>query len=510
MKKLFFLFFLILIVCSKSNANNLVIGTPTYDAISNQITFSIKWDNSWLVNTGPSNNDAVWVFVKRQPCGANGIWSHALLNTTSSSHSITGAYSLEVNAVADGMGVFIKRSSSANNLIGSFSNTSSVKLQLTNNYNPTLIGSSTSSDNFKVIGIEMAYIPQGEFYIGDGRGVNTHNFSAGNTIGALLVNATTQSNGLGTYTNYVSKPIYGSVISLPNTFPVGYSGFYCMKYEINQQQIVDYLNTLSYDQQAARLAVWASTRVPSTSGTYFSNAANNYRQEIKVTTAGTNNTVAAVFGLTNSYNAYLPAGYLNWQDLSSYLDWAGLRPMTEFEYEKAARGTRAPVAYENPWGTTVINTSSGNFSAQNTSTETSNSVYEGNCWYNWDGGPIRSGFAASSISNRSQSGASYYGIMELGGNVFEQCVGGSNYNYSSFTITNGDGLLTNTGLANVTGWPSSGGISSGTILRGGSFYANTSNNYQIQVSDRTYYAGSTINANNTRDRSVGGRGVRSF
>lgn len=487
-----------------------MIGTPTYDAINNQITFSIKWDNSWLVNSGPSNNDAVWVFIKRQPCGANGIWSHALLSTTSNNHSVTGAYSLEVNAVADGMGVFIKRSSSASNLIGSFSNTSSVKLQLTNNYNPALIGSSSSSDNFKVIGVEMAYVPQSEFYIGDGRSTNTNNFSAGNTVGSFLVNASSQANGLGSYTNYVSSPVYGSVVSLPNTYPIGYAGFYCMKYEINQQQIVDFLNTLSYDQQAARLGVWTG-RVPSIVGTYFSNAANNYRNEIKVTTAGTNNTIPAIFGLNNSWNANIPAGFLNWQDLASYLDWAGLRPMSEFEYEKASRGTRAPISYEYPWGTTIINTSSGNFSAQNTSTESSNTIYEGNCWYNWDAGPIRSGFAASATSNRSQSGASYYGIMELGGNVFEQCVGGgSNYNYSSFTNSNGDGRLTNTGLANVIGWPFDGGISSGTILRGGSFYSNTSNNYQIQVSDRSYYTGSALNANTNRDRAVGGRGVRSF
>ena len=41
---------------------------------------------------------------------------------------------------------------------------------------------------------------------------------------------------------------------------------------------------------------------------------------------------------------------MNWQDLTSYLDWSGLRPMTEFEYEKACRGTLNPVAYEYPWG----------------------------------------------------------------------------------------------------------------------------------------------------------------
>jgi hypothetical protein len=283
-----------------------------------------------------------------------------------------------------------------------------------------------------------------------------------------------------------------------------------MKYEISQQQIVDYLNTLNYDQQKARLGVW-SGRDPSATGTYFSNAANNYRQEIKVTTGGTDNTIPAVFGLTNAYNAFLPAGYLNWQDLSSYLDWSGLRPMTEFEYEKSCRGTLAPVAYEYPWGTTVINTSNGGMSNMNTASEKMNIVNDGLSHYNWDGGPIRSGFAATTSSNRVQAGASYYGIMELAGNLYEQCVGGgASYNYAGFTTANGDGVLANNGLANVTGWPINGGLSSGTIYKGGAFYNNKGNDNFFEVSDRSFYQGQSTNGNTTRDRATGGRGVRNF
>ena len=32
---------------------------------------------------------------------------------------------------------------------------------------------------------------------------------------------------------------------------------------------------------------------------------------------------------------YTPVIYLSWTDLTTYLDWAGLRPMNDFEYEKA-------------------------------------------------------------------------------------------------------------------------------------------------------------------------------
>jgi hypothetical protein len=73
---------------------------------------------------------------------------------------------------------------------------------------------------------------------------------------------------------------------------------------------------------------------------------------------------------------------------------------------------------------------------------------------------------------------------------------------------NGDGALTNLGLANVTGWPANGGANSGTILRGGSF--NYDQNY-VRVSDRTLYAGSDLNAvGNNSYNATGGRGVRTM
>jgi formylglycine-generating enzyme required for sulfatase activity len=355
---------------------------------------------------GPNNWDAVWVFVKRQPCAANGIWSHALLSNTPADHSVTGAYSLVADPVTDGMGVFIHRAENANNQIGNLTNTSSVVIKLSGTYNPVLVGSSSSSDNFKVFGVEMVYVPTGNFYIGDGRSTNTSNFSRGNTIGALQITSSIQASGLGAYSNYVSNPAYGCVIPLPSTYPLGYNGYYCMKYEINQQQILDYLNTLTYDQQAGRLSAWGA-RYPNAGSTYW-NYANYHRQAIRVGTAGTNNSVPAIFVLDNAYNAFLPSGYMNWQDLTSYLDWSGLRPMTEFEYEKACRGTLNPVAYEYPWGNnSSLNMVYGANNNTNLANEFYNAILDGMVHANWDGGPARSGFAATSSSNRVQSGAPF-------------------------------------------------------------------------------------------------------
>ncbi len=515
MKKTIYLFIL-LFITSQSFANNLVIGSTVYASGTNTITFTIKWDNSWRVNgaQGPNNWDAVWIFVKRQPCAANGIWSHALLSTTAADHTITAPNSnnLIIDPVTDGMGVFIHRDASANNQIGNLTTATTVNIKLSGTYNPALVGSSTNADNFKVIGIEMVYVPTGSFYIGDGRPTNTSNFSAGNAVSAKLINSAIQTAGLGSYINYTSNPTYGCVIPLPSTYPLGYNGFYCMKYEINQQQILDYLNCLTYDQQAGRLAAWGA-RYPNAVSTYWNYAGNYHRQSIRVGTAGTNNSTPAVFVLDNTWNAYLPSGYMNWQDLTSYLDWSGLRPMTEFEYEKACRGTLNPVTYEYPWGNnSTLNLVNGTGTNGNTATEFYNGILDGMVHGNWDAGPARAGFAATASTNRVQSGATFYGIMDMAGNVWEQCVGGgTGYNYSTFTTANGDGALAKNGLANVTGWPSDGGTASGTILKGGGYYNMYYYNC-FQVSDRSFYAGTTLNqtTGNTKDRSIGGRGIRNY
>jgi formylglycine-generating enzyme required for sulfatase activity len=506
MKKIIYLILGILLSCQLF-ANNLIIGTPVYSGSENTLTFTIKWDNSWRVNSGPTNYDAVWLFVKRQPCGANGIWSHALLSSTAGAHVVSGtnANGLVIDAVTDKMGVFVHLGLNASNQIISSLTTTTIVLKLTEEYNPTLSGtSSAAADNWKVFGFEMVYVPTGEFSLGDGRSSNSSNFSAGSTTQPVrITNALQNVTGLGSYSNYTSSIVYASPIALPTTFPIGYNGFYCMKYEILQGQMVDFYNTLTYDQQAARLKI-SSNRVLTSTNQYYGE--NWGSISLYNSSTGTNNTIPAT--ITSAY-PHLPMGYMNWQDLTSYLDWSGLRPMTEFEFEKACRGTLLPVAYEYPWGTTIMNGGNGgNYIYAQWGATATWPVYDGAC-RNWDDqGPVRSGFAATTTSNRSQSGATYYGIMEMAGNVWEQCVGGGNgYDYSTFTTTNGDGILTTAGLANVTGWPPNGGTTSGTILKGGHF-VSTSNYFQYQISDRAYYGGSGENASNTRTRYIGGRGVR--
>ena len=479
-------------------ANNLVIGTTTYSSANQTLTFSVAWDNSWSISSGPSNWDAVWIFVKRQNCSGNNDWVHQLVSTSSADHNAQtgGATStiVAVNAVSDGMGVFVRRIGT--NVVGNVAaQTITLKLGATN---PSI--TTSTSDNFEVLGVEMVYVPQGQFYLGDGRSVNSSNFSAGTSTQPVLVTSALQSSGLGSYNNYVSNPNYGCTVPLPSTFPLGYNGFYSMKYEIQQGLVVEFLNTLTYDQQAKRLAPWG--RLPNVVNTYIDE--NWQYVNVKVTTAGTYNTVPAVFNCTYPY---IPQSHLNWTDFTAILDWSGLRPMTEFEYEKACRGPLSPVAYEYPWGSTTINfMNNGNSSATSVYSTVDGYCHGGG----WDAGPIRSGFAAGAATNRSQAGATYYGILDMAGQMYEQCVGGgSGFNYSTFTTINGDGVLTANGNANVANWPTDGGYNSGTIFKGGYYNSGAAGIAQLQVSDRQFAGGKLENRYDYKSRFTGGRGVRS-
>ena len=468
-------------------ANNVVIGTPT--VVGGNLQFTIQWDNSWNTATGPTNYDAVWVFVKRQACALLSPWDHALLSTVSANHSVTGGV-LQVDAVSDGVGVFIRRSAPGSGNIAP----SLVTLNLQTPAN--LI------DNFQVFGIEMVYIPTGDFIIGDG--LSNARFNG------ITINAATQAAGFALQTNYASagQGSTGSP-SLPPSYPQGYNAFYCMKYEISQQQYVEYLNSLTNLQQTNRIPISPS----SAAGSWPiqpSAAANRNGIRLMTPAAPPN---PAVFGCDLNINGIynepadgqnIACNWIAWQDVLTYLDWSGLRPMTEMEFEKVCRGPITPVvAGEYAWGVTAI-TQAQAFSLLNAGqgTEVSTASGPGLCAYGGGNGPLRCGFAAGSATTRIQSGAAYYGVMDMSGNLMEQCVGGYNINYGTFNGLNGDGTITSTALFNTANWPVAGGGAAGGILRGGAYGSIIA---ELRTSDRSYL---TSNANQSRQPYAGGRGVR--
>lgn len=461
-----------------AKANNVEITGTT--VVGSNVTFNISWDNSWNANVAPANWDAVWVFIKYQDCNTR-LWAHAGLSTSAGDHS--AASPLQVDTVTDGRGVFIRRSAiGGGNISGA---TITLKMSIP-----------AGTYNYKVFGIEMVNVPQGAFEIGDGLSTGSFN--------SINVTAASQSSGI------TSAAIGGGGPTIPATFPVGFNSFYCMKYEISQLQYVEFLNSLTFSQQQSRV----TSDPTSVAGTYVTFGSYAYRNGIVIDTPGNNGAIPAVFGCDATNGVFNNVndgqsgamGNLSWADLASYLDWSALRPMTELEFEKVCRGTMPRVAGEFPWGDTNINAyNSTTVLNPLQPTEIANSVLNGRCAYalgsgNTIYGPLKVGIFATASSGRSSAGASYYGAMEMGGNVVERAVSVANASGIAFTGTLGDGTLTSIGDANQATWPSSA-TATGIGQRGGEYVSAATS---VRTSDRST-AGST---NAARNYTYGGRGVR--
>jgi formylglycine-generating enzyme required for sulfatase activity len=495
----------------ESAANNISVSSVTLTARNKtadyvQVQFNLSWQNSFRVNTGPSNWDAAWVFIKFK-VGVNGEWKHASVSTTGG-HSIpSGATASQ----ADTKGLFIYRDANGTG------NLSLTGVQLRWNYGTDGVGDEEKI-YVKVFAVEMVLVPQGDFQVGSG-GQNTGEFRRANDVSSSSTATTftiTSSaptfqgnNSSSSAANLSTRLGAGNDLSTGTTtatlgagYPTGYAAFYCMKYEISQGQYRDFLNTLTYTQQVTRTASAPNSAV----GTGALISSGTARNGIEIKTASTSSTTPAVYGCDLSNNntfdeaadgEWIACNYLSWGDIAAYLDWAALRPMTELEYEKACRGNLPPVVNEYAWGvasatnvSSLLNTSQST-EASNTSGANlvSNSAFST--------GPVKVGIFATGSSTRIQAGSGYYGIMELSGNVWEQTVPISTANARSFSNVMGDGTLATDGNAVVTTWP----VSSDVGIRGGSYTSAGALNY---VSDRT-----SISAGVTaRNNNVGGRGVR--
>ncbi len=186
--------------------------------------------------------------------------------------------------------------------------------------------------------------------------------------------------------------------------------------------------------------------------------------------------------------------------------------MSELEFEKTCRGTIAPVPNEYPWGTTGIATTAYTLAAAGATNEgiaTNYSTTLGNAAYfptipfpGAIAGPVRVGIFAANGSNsgRVTSGASYYGIMELGGNSYERTVTIGNVEGRAFTGLHGNGTLAADGNSDATAWPAPA-TALGAGFRGGAWDGTAT---FVRVSDRN----SAANAGSGRFGNFGGRGGR--
>ena len=527
------IFVLVVFVCflfsTGTYANNIVVsGTTVYGHNSTfhttLVQFDLTWENSFRVDRGPTNWDAAWVFVKyRVPInyGGDGVWRRASMSSTVNATPAGSAVDVGLltpgtayNATSNPvMGVFVHRSV---NGVGTFT---ANDVELTWNYGTdiktgaTLVGDNDVID-IQVYAIEMVYVPAGNFYLGSGGTENGAFYQAPTTSNPYLVSSESQITVNASSPN-LYYPLTGTNVGdqsgpIVAAFPKGYNGFYCMKYEISQQGYVDFLNSLTRVQQANRVAtsVGAGTTAVTNRYVMINSASLGFRNGIRCdATINTSDPITFYCDLSGNGTGgeaadgkELACNYLSWADLSAYLDWSGLRPMSELEYEKACRGTKTPVANEFSWGSINITQNTG-ISSSGLTNETSSNL--GNCTYASHAsvqGPMRVGALAQNPSSRERSGATFYGIMDMSGNMWERVVTVGNSTGRTFTGIHGNGALDVNGLADPLYWPSST-TALGVGLRGGSWTSSAS---WLPVSDASFKIYTVI----TRTNEMGGRGVR--
>jgi formylglycine-generating enzyme required for sulfatase activity len=321
------------------------------------------------------------------------------------------------------VGAFIYRSEDG---FGTFSTTAN---KLRWNYAAQGITNATTLE-VNVYAIEMVYVPEGEFNVGGGGGQNAFTSTTINTANATIAPSGTGSLGgqAGGYPTGVTPP------ASPN-WPNGYAAFYCMKYEISQQQYVDFLNCLTLDQAINRCTTNMSSE----------------RYSLYIGSQG--------YYVTDLPN--LPC-ILSFDDGRAYSHWSALRVMTELEYEKSCRGVIAAVGGEYSWGSSLVQSGSyllSNINLENEEISGNYGLLLGNSnkeYPNYfQGEPImgllRVGIFAANGANsgRISSGASYWGVMELTGNAIEQCLLLTDQMASQFDGKHGDGILSPMGDSNL-------------------------------------------------------------
>ena len=477
--------FLIVTAVPPLFANNITVSDTRLTEYSGTeqltyVNFDLSWANSWRLTTAPANHDAAWVFVKYRERG--GTWKHATI--------IGGAKAggTVLAVPSDQRGAFIYRATPGTGTVNFNDNRLLWDYGADGVENYALV-------TVRVFAVEMVHIPAGPYTLGycsEDAGASASLIRlTGPSSAALYRVASEAAISVGTNTDdmyYGATANEGGDISgpIPAAFPKGTRAFYSMKYEVTQAQYVNFFNTLTAAQQPALDLTDAagkdSTAVINRNG--FSVAAD---------------------GQASTTSPDVPVNFISAARAWAYLDWAGLRPMTELEYEKAARGPAAVVFNEYAWGSTSISTASHTLSDRDGPTERLLGVdaAAGNAAYNFNYdaigtalGPIRAGGVAASIptASRVRTGASYYGVMDLSGNLYELLITVGSPAGRAFTGNHGDGNLSTT----EPSWP---GATIGYGVRGGGYSTPAA---QLRVSDRRFMTYTNANGISL----IGFRGVR--
>ncbi len=414
-------------------ANALLNGQNT-TADTEVINFDVAWENGWRTSTNENNYDGAWIFVKYRKMGTLD-WRHCTIASTGFTPGSGAAFFIP----ADRKGAFIYRSADGVGNVNFLAN------KLIWEY-----GTDGVLDNetveIRVFALEMVYIPGGVFQLGSG-GTESNAFENG-TSGTPYSVSSNAAITVGTASGNLNSSGKGIATgSIPAAYPKGFAAFWIMKYETSQQQFVDFLNNI--DQVRAN-AIFPFA--------------------------------APLAGTHPNYTALQPERAMNACNelrLASIADWSALRPFSELEFEKACRGFNTPaVANEYVWGNTT-QVSANSMNDVGLSTESVNTPANANSNIaSALGLPVRVGvFARPTGSSRALSGGTYYGLMNMGDNVYEQTFAITTQGLLASETVHGDGYLDNSGATNIVAWQAATAYG----IRGGAFQSGTAN---VRTSDR--------------------------
>ena len=298
-------------------------------------------------------------------------------------------------------------------------------------------------------------------------------------------------------------------------YPNGYKAFFVMKYEISQEQYVAFLNKLTAAQQRTR-TIGASLGSLEEGMYVFGGVGTRAvgRNGIKLASIGADDAPYVFANDLEPGNDYSQDGdgqtiacnFLNAGDMMAYADWCGLRPLTELEFEKMARRPYPEVSLrgEYAWNTNGNFTPATGFQGETAGTK-GEKVNGGNVNAGDQlKGPVRCGVFALPSGSQVDAGASFWGVMELSGNLSELY-----YNVNSegrlfrgiSDKHHGSGKLDGSGKSNVDNnyWPE---VPDAFALRGGS-YRDVKE--RTCISDRERNArvySTTTEVNSLRDSTV--------
>jgi len=426
------------------------IGAPDATGLGTRaIGLDLGWDESWRGPDRPSwvdadnNWDAVWLFAKFRV--GDGPWRHVTL--APAGHAASAGVVVEVPA--DGKGAFVHRAAVG---YGAFS---ADGLRLVWTYEADGVGPADALD-VRLFGVEMVFVPAGAFSLGTG-GSEACGFRAGASPDPFLV-AGPGPIALGDDAGGVSWATDGCNGGLPEgvtgpAHPTGFAAFYLMKHELSQGLYAGFLNALTQPQADL----------------------NRPNEELGAYRFGLTGSEVGAYA---SVRPHVAMTRLSWASAAAFADWSGLRPMSELEFEKAARGPLEPVPNAFAWGTTTAIPATGLVDADTAHEAPTPEEANANIAFGV-GAPLRVGAFAAPAREREAAGAGHYGALDLSGNMHEYAVSVGTAEGRAFTGAHGDGSLDASGHADAADWPDAGGAGAG--LRGGAF---TSPDSAARVSDR--------------------------